>query len=109
MDTHGEIQPLEHAHVEPVSVYIGIFAALIVLTVVTTGVAFLDLGRLNTIVALVIAVSKAVLVVLFFMHVRHSSRLMKVVVGAGIFWLVILIGLTMGDFISRGWLGYLNK
>src|SRR6266498_328352 len=98
-----------HGHVESVKLYAGIFAALIALTLLTTGVAFIDLGRLNTIVALAIAVTKALLVALFFMHIRHSTRLMKIVVGGGVFWLALLIGLTMGDFITRGWLPYPGK
>jgi len=95
--------------IEAKRVYYLVFAALMALTAVTTAAAFVDLGRLNTVVALAIAVSKAMLVVLFFMHVRHSSRLMKVVIGGGLFWLLILIALTMADFLTRGWLGVSGK
>jgi cytochrome c oxidase subunit 4 len=91
-------------HVESTKLYLSIFLALMVLTAVTTAVAFLDLGRLNTPVALAIAVSKALLVVLFFMHVRHSTALTKIVVFGGTFWLALLIGITMADYVSRGWL-----
>ena len=91
-------------HVESKGLYITIFLALMVLTAVTTGVAFFDLGPLNTPVALAIAVTKALLVVLFFMHVRHSTMLTKVVVFGGTFWLALLIGITMADYVSRGWL-----
>jgi len=76
-----------------------------VLTAVTVGVARMDLGALNTIVALGIAVTKAALVILFFMHVRWQSRLIWLVVAAGVFWLAILIVLTMADVATRGWLG----
>ncbi|MBM3465740.1 MAG: oxidase [Armatimonadetes bacterium] len=91
-------------HVESKRVYLLVFAALLALTAVTTGVAFLDLGPLNTIVALAIAVAKAAVVVLFFMHLRHSGRMTKVVLLAGIFWLALLIALTLGDYFTRGWL-----
>ena len=91
-------------HVESRKVYYAIFGALLVLTYLTVAVSRVDLGRLNTVVALTIAVTKAVLVVLFFMHVRHSSRLTKLVVVGGFVWLALLIGLTMADFVSRVWL-----
>jgi len=92
------------AHAESRKVYYVIFAALLVLTYATVAVSRIDLGRLNTIVALTIAVTKAVLVVLFFMHVRHSSRLTKLVVVGGFVWLALLIGLTMADIATRGWM-----
>ena len=91
-------------HAESRKVYYAIFGALLVLTYLTVAVSRVDLGRLNTIVALTIAVTKAVLVVLFFMHVRHSNRLTKLVVVGGFVWLALLIGLTMADFVSRAWL-----
>ncbi|MDA0746753.1 MAG: cytochrome C oxidase subunit IV family protein [bacterium] len=92
-------------HISPKSTYFTIFGALLVLTGVTVWVAFLDLGALNTVVALTIAVIKATLVVLWFMHVIHSNRLTWVFAGAGFVWLILLIGITMCDFISRDWLG----
>jgi cytochrome c oxidase subunit 4 len=91
-------------HVTSKRIYYAIFAALLVLTYVTIAVARIDLGPFNTIVALTIAVTKAVLVVLFFMHVRYSTRLTKLVVVAGFVWLAILIGLTMSDILTRGWI-----
>jgi cytochrome c oxidase subunit 4 len=75
-----------------------------VLTLLTVGVAFVDLGALNTILALTIAVTKALLVILFFMHVRYSSRLIWVCVAAGFFWLALLLTFVMGDYLTRGWL-----
>jgi cytochrome c oxidase subunit 4 len=87
----------------PTRVYYGIFAALMVMTAITVGVAFLDLGAFNAVVALTIAVAKAVLVVLFFMHVRYSTRLTWVVVVAGVFWLGILLALTFSDYLTRSW------
>lgn len=92
------------AHVAPRSLYYAIFLALLVGTVITVAVAFVDLGLLNNVVMLTIACTKALLVVLYFMHVRWSSRLTWVVVGAGFFWLLILFGLTMTDYVSRGWI-----
>jgi cytochrome c oxidase subunit 4 len=92
-------------HVTSVKTYLLVFAALMVLTAVTVAVAFLDLGVFNDVVALSIAVVKAVLVVLFFMHVLHSSRMTKLSIVAGFLWLAILIGLTLSDYLSRGFLG----
>jgi cytochrome c oxidase subunit 4 len=90
-------------HVVPVRLYVTIFLVLLVLTGVTTGVAFKDLGAYNTVVALVIAVTKMLLVVLFFMHVRYGSNLTKVVVLAGFFWLAILLTFTLSDYFTRQW------
>lgn len=83
--------------------YFVVFALLLVLTGVTVGVSFIELGRANIVVALTVAVAKALLVVLFFMHVRHASRLTWLFVGAGIFWLLILLVFTFGDYLSRPW------
>ena len=83
--------------------YYRMFIALLVLTGLTVGIAMIDLGPLNTIVALAIAVGKALLVILVFMHLRSSSRLTWLVVGSGFFWLALLITLTMSDYLTRGW------
>ena len=91
-------------HVASLKLYYGVAAALFVLLALTVGVARIDLGEFNVAAALLIAVVKAVLVVLYFMHVRYSSRLTWVFVGAGVFWLLILIGLTLSDVLTRGWL-----
>jgi cytochrome c oxidase subunit 4 len=91
-------------HIVSRKIYLAIFAALVVLTVVTWSVAKIDLGRMNAVVALTIAVIKATLVVLYFMHVRYSSRLTWVFVCAGFFWLAIMVALTLGDYMTRGWL-----
>ena len=90
-------------HISPKSVYWGIFGALMVLTAVTVGVAFVPLGALNFPVAITIAVTKATLVVLFFMHVKYSSRLTKMIVGMALFFLLTMFGLTLTDYLSRGW------
>ena len=95
-------------HVVPRKVYYAVFVALLVLTAITTAVAFVDLGPWNTVVALGIAFLKATLVALFFMHVKYSPRLTQVVVAGGLFWLAILIVLTLSDFVSRGWLPVLQ-
>ena len=92
-------------HVVSLKVYFAIFAALMVLTDVTVGVAYVVLGAMNTFVALAVAVTKATLVILFFMHVKYSTKLTWLVVASGFFFLVIMIAFTLADFISRGWLG----
>ena len=91
-------------HIVPKRIYFIIFGALMVFTVATVIVANFDLGRWNAIVALTIAVVKATLVVLYFMHVRYSSRLTWVFVCAGFFWLAIMVALTLSDYMTRGWL-----
>lgn len=88
-------------HVTSPKVYVLIFLALMLLTTVTVAIAFLHLGPFNDVVALTIAVSKATLVVLYFMHVRHSSRMTKISVLAGFLWLALLIGLTLSDYLTR--------
>jgi cytochrome c oxidase subunit IV len=89
-------------HILPSTMYWGIWALLIVLTFVTAWVANIDLGRFNTVVALVIATFKASVVVLFFMHVKYTSeKLTKVVIVSAIFFLVILLSLSMADYGTR--------
>jgi cytochrome c oxidase subunit 4 len=83
--------------------YYAVFAALLVGTGVTVAVAFVDLGALNNVLMLGIAMTKALLVILFFMHVRWSTRLTWVVAASGFVWLLILFGLTMSDYFTRGW------
>jgi cytochrome c oxidase subunit IV len=88
-----------------VRAYAIVFLTLIALTLLTTAVAFVDLGgELNSVVAVSIAVCKTFLVILYFMHVRYSDRLTWVFVGAGFFWLMILFTLTMSDALTRNWL-----
>jgi cytochrome c oxidase subunit IV len=90
---------------DTVRTYVLIWLALIFATVITTAVAFVNLGAFSVVVALAIAVCKMLLVALFFMHVRHSTRLTKVVLFGGLLWFGILMGMTFTDFASRGWLG----
>lgn len=92
-------------HVVSPKIYVAVFLALMVLTFVTVQVAKQDLGGLNAVVALTIAVIKASLVVLYFMHARYSPRLTWLVIASGFAWLAILIGVTLSDYMSRGWLG----
>jgi cytochrome c oxidase subunit 4 len=91
-------------HHVPMSTFNIIIILLMVLLVVTVAAAFVPLGELNMIVAMTIACIKALLVILFFMHVKYSSRLTKVFVAASFLWLAILFALTFPDYISRGWL-----
>jgi cytochrome c oxidase subunit 4 len=88
-------------HIVPKRVYYVIFAILMLCTYLTVQIAFFDLGPLNTIAALVIAVFKATLVVLFFMHVRYGTRLTGAVVLGSLLFLGILLALTMGDYLTR--------
>jgi cytochrome c oxidase subunit 4 len=90
----------EHAHPTRL-LYVVIVSILAALTCATWAIAFINLGIFNPVVALTIACIKAVLVILFFMHVRYSSKLTMVTVGAGFFWLLILITLSLSDYLSR--------
>ena len=95
----------ETEHVDSVRTYASVWILLLFLTALTTGVSYIDLGRFNVFAALTIAVGKMLLVALFFMHVRHSTKLTKLVVLGGLLWLSILLFLTMADFATRSWLG----
>jgi cytochrome c oxidase subunit IV len=91
---HGE-------HIVPPSVYVVIILILLFLTGLTVSAAYVNLGRFNILVALAIATLKATLVVLFFMHAKYSPKRTKLVIIAGIFWLLILLFMTMSDYASR--------
>ncbi len=99
---HDEPTHHEHHIVSP-GVYLAICATLLVLTATTTAVSYVDLGEYNTVVALAIACTKMTLVVLFFMHIKYSSKLTKLTVAAGFFTFIVLIMMTMTDYISRAW------
>jgi cytochrome c oxidase subunit 4 len=90
-------------HIVPIKTYTIVLVSLLVLTATTCGVSFIDMGKMNTVVAVAIACVKASLVALIFMHLRYSRHLMQIVVVAGLFWLGILIALTMSDYLTRGW------
>jgi cytochrome c oxidase subunit IV len=95
---------VEHSeHLLPKSLYFKIFGALMVLTALTVSLAYVDLGQFNIVVALAVAIVKASLVVMFFMHLKYESHLTKVVLGAGVFWLVLLLGIIM-DYVTRSWM-----
>jgi cytochrome c oxidase subunit 4 len=100
---------MSHAPITPVRSYVAIFVALLVLTALTYIVATFDFGLLNTPIALAVAGLKAFLVVNFFMGVRYNTPLTKVVVVSGFFWLVIMFGLTLNDYLTRDWLGVLGR
>ena len=95
---------MNHAHDTSIRPYILVWVALMVLTVVTVVVAEIELGRWNIVLAMTIAMVKALLVVLFFMHVKDATSLTKLFVGAGFLWMLILFALTLGDYFSRPWL-----
>jgi cytochrome c oxidase subunit IV len=89
-------------HIMSSKFYYTIWIALLCLTVITAAVSFVDLGRFNTVIALAIATFKALLVVLFFMHVKYTSeKLTKTVIVAAIFWLLLLLVLSMADYTTR--------
>ncbi|MCZ7570846.1 MAG: cytochrome C oxidase subunit IV family protein [Ardenticatenaceae bacterium] len=91
-------------HVTSPKTYIAVAVTLLLLTLATTGIAYIDLGPWNTVVALAIAAIKASLIILFFMHARFSTGVTRLVIVAGLLWLGILIVGVMDDFITRGWL-----
>jgi cytochrome c oxidase subunit 4 len=95
---------MDSHHVAPLKLYYGIFGILMVGTALTVLVAFFDLGPLNNVMMLTIACVKAMFVILYFMHVRWSSRLTWVIVASGFFWLLIMFTFTMTDYLSRGWM-----
>jgi len=101
--------PHENTHIDSVGTYVKILLALLVATAVTTAVARVDLGGFSIVVALGIASVKMVLVALFFMHIRYSPKLTRLVVLGGLLWLGILLLLTMTDFATRGILGVPGK
>jgi cytochrome c oxidase subunit 4 len=90
-------------HIVPVMTYVGVFLALMVFTLLTTWIAYIDLGKWNTVVALIIAVCKMLLVVLFFMHVKYATGLTRIIIIGAFFWLGIMITLTGADEFTRHW------
>ena len=97
--------PEDEQHIVSPKVYFIIFLALLLGTALTIGASFLEMGPWNPVVAIAIACIKATLVVLFFMHVRHSAKLTKLVLLGGVLWFLILMGMTYTDFGSRTWMG----
>ena len=109
MSAHAHAGPnaahdAEH-NIVPKRVYFAVFATLIALTWVTAWISTIDLGAFNIYVALSIAVFKASLVALFFMHVKYGTRLTKMIVGSGLAWLMMLLFIVMADIWTRDWMG----
>lgn len=100
---------MSHAPITPVSTYVNIFVALLVLTAATYVVATFDFGVMNTPIALAVAILKASLVVIYFMGVRYNTPLTKVMVVSGFFWLLIMFGLTLNDYLTRDWIGVAGR
>jgi cytochrome c oxidase subunit 4 len=90
--------------VAPVRLYVAVYLVLVALTITTVAVSRIDLGEYNFIVAITIAVIKAVLVILYFMHVKDATAMTKVFIGAGFFWMAILLLFILSDYLTRGWL-----
>ena len=103
MSGHGSSHETPESHVVPYSVYFGVFIALLFGTGLTTWVAYIDLGPLNTPIALLIAFIKMTLVILFFMHVKYQTGLTRIAIITAFFWLAIMITLTLTDELTRGW------
>ena len=96
-------------HIVSPKIYVAIFVALIIFTGATYGIALINLGPFNALVAIVIAMIKSMLVILFFMHVKYSPKMTKVTIISGFFFLIILLGLSMTDYISRPWAGSTSR
>jgi cytochrome c oxidase subunit IV len=84
-------------------VYVRTCVVLLALLALTWMIAYVDLGPFNLIVAVALAIAKAIVIALFFMHIKGSSRLLHLAAVAGVIWLLFLISLTLGDYVSRGW------
>ena len=100
--SHPVAEHHEHHIVTP-RVYLLIFGALMLGTALTVGASYIDMGEWNPVIALAIACTKGVLVILFFMHIKYSSRVMKLTVASGFVTFLILITMTLSDYISRAW------
>jgi cytochrome c oxidase subunit 4 len=105
--THGPAP--DHQHVLPVRTYLAVYAALMVLLVATVGAAFINIEPFNFALTMIIAVAKAAMILLIFMHVRYSERLVWVFSTAAFLWLAILIVLSLNDYFTRGWLNIPGK
>jgi len=104
--TEPDDMPEQHEHEHHVvspKIYLTIVGALLVLTATTVGASYIDMGPFNPIIALAIAAIKMMLVVLFFMHVKYSTKLTKLTVGAGLFTFLVLVGMTLADYFTRAW------
>lgn len=95
-----------HANDNTLIVYRNTFLSLMALTVLTVAAAFIDMGAASNLVAMGIAITKALLVLLFFMHLRHTTPLVWIAIGSGLFWFGVLVAFTLSDVVTRGWLGF---
>lgn len=102
MTDQKEMEEASHHVVSP-KIYIAIFLALLCFTGLTVAASYVEMGIFNPIAAIAIACVKAVIVVLFFMHVKYSSKLTKLTVFCGLFTFIVLIGMTLSDYFSRAW------
>ena len=102
MTEEKELLETQHHVVSP-KIYVAVFLSLLVFTGLTVGASYIEMGVFNPIVAIAIACIKMVLVVLFFMHVRYSTKLTMLTVGCGFFMFLVLISMTLADYISRAW------
>jgi cytochrome c oxidase subunit 4 len=102
MTEEKELHETQHHVVSP-KIYVAVFLSLLVFTGLTVGASYVEMGVFNPIAAIAIACIKMVLVVLFFMHVGYSTKLTMLTVGCGFFMFLVLIGMTMADYISRAW------
>ena len=102
MSDHGEY----HVHVAPIRMYLTVFVSLFILTVLTWAIAVVDLGTMNTVVALGIALLKASLVVMFFMHLKYSAKILWVVALSGLVMTIVMFCFTMSDYVSREYIPY---
>jgi cytochrome c oxidase subunit 4 len=105
----NETRPQETHRAPSIPQYLAVYVALMVLLILTVGASFIDLGRFNTTLALIIAIVKAVLIILIFMHVRYQPRLMWFFAGAGFLWLGILITLSNSDYLTRNLPRFANQ
>ena len=101
-DVNAGHEEHEHHIVSPVT-YLIIFFSLLVGTALTIAASYWDVGPWNPVIAIAIACAKATLVVLFFMHIKYSSKLMKLTVGAGLFTFLVLVGMSLSDYFTRAW------
>jgi cytochrome c oxidase subunit 4 len=108
-DRDPSTRGLVSQHVVSPKIYLAIFLALMVLTAATIAAAEMDLGPLNLAVALAIAIVKATLVVLYFMHVRYNPKLIWLALGLALSWLGVLVIATLHDYLSRGWIPFPGK
>src|SRR3954468_13333924 len=107
--SHEHTHEHSHHHVVPISTYLTVFSALMVLLIITVVAAFIPLGAMNLTVAMTIAVLKAVLIVLFFMHVKYGTRLIWVFSASAFGWLLIMFFFLMSDYLTRGWFPVAGK